>query len=123
MSDHGRTFPVAGHYLQRAEPPQEYQYNDGVDIIGYQCVDCEKWGQAVSEFAESPCARNADHRGGPKNPAYLGEALISLKKAIAMADNGHRDPALSRADEAASYIEDYRRGPLQMADSDGGRDE
>ncbi len=115
MGDFGETFRVAGHSVRKAEPPEEYQYDDGADIIGYECVDCPFWGQAVAEFRKAPCARDADHRGEAEDPAHLIEAVDSLLTAFLMraGANAHRDPALARADEAAAHIEDYRRGPLQ----------
>lgn len=120
MTDLGETFRVAGHRVQKAEPPEDFRSPsaDGADIIGYQCVDCPKWGQAVAEFRNSPCARNPDHRGDRENPRFLGEALVCLKKAIALATEGHPDPALARAEEAEAHIEDYRRGPPQLRDEE-----
>lgn len=130
VSDHGRTFRVQDHHVLKADPPEELDTSYGATMIGYQCVDCGFWGQAVSEFTKAHCERDADHRGEPEDPIYLTEAMQALMEAFLMVTrNDHRDPALASVDEAAAYLNDYRRGPLQLKDhsddeaAEGGQDE
>ncbi len=40
--------------------------------------------------------------------------MEKLKEAAELHDGGFRDPALARADEAAAYLEDYRKGPVMV---------
>lgn len=122
MTDFGETFRVAGHHVRRAEPPEEFRTpsGDGAQIIGYECVDCGVWGQAVSEFEKSICDGSPDHRGPPQEPVHLLEAVGRVTRAYTHHEAGHRDTALAVAEEAEAHIEDYRRGPLLPKDADRG---